>query len=223
MIENEEDKKKLACNIAKRVCNNDVIGFGSGTTSYLTAVEIGKRVLNENLMITAVPTSNEIEKVCKQYNIAISNLNDCNIDWSFDGADEVDENNNLLKGMGRAMFREKLNILSSPITYILVDKSKFVTKLGEKHPIPIEIYTDSQKIVSGELKKIGAKKIENAGMSDNNNEILHVYFENVNESLEKKIKSIPGVIESGLFYGYNVKIITNDWNINKCDNSYSWR
>ncbi len=210
MIENEEEKKELAIKIASKVKEGDVIGFGSGTTSYLTAIEIGKRVLNENMKIIAVPTSNEIEDICNKYNIKTSKLDECNIDWSFDGADEVDENNNLLKGMGRAMFREKLNILSSPLTYILVDKTKFVTNLGEKHPVPIEIYSDSKKIVSKELQKLGAIDITENGKSDNENLILHVSFKTINEKLEKEIKLIPGVIESGLFYGYNVKIVTNE-------------
>lgn len=209
MIENEEEKRKLAIKIASKVRDGETIGFGSGTTSYLTAVEIGKRVLNENLKIKAVPTSREIEDVCKQYKIEVTKLCDCNIDWAFDGADEVDENNNLLKGMGRAMFREKLNILSSPLTYILVDKTKFVKKIGEKHPVPIEVFADSKKLVSNELIKIGAKEIKYAGDSDNNNIILHVTFDEIKKSLEKEIKQIPGVIESGLFFGYNVKIITN--------------
>ena len=209
MIENEEEKRKLAIKIASKVRDGETIGFGSGTTSYLTAVEIGKRVLNENLKIKAVPTSREIEDVCNQYKIEVTKLCDCNIDWAFDGADEVDENNNLLKGMGRAMFREKLNILSSPLTYILVDKTKFVKKLGEKHPVPIEVFADSKKLVSNELIKIGAKEIKYAGDSDNNNIILHVTFDEIKKSLEKEIKQIPGVIESGLFFGYNVKIITN--------------
>ena len=208
MIENEEEKRKLAIKIASKVRDGETIGFGSGTTSYLTAVEIGKRVLNENLKIKAVPTSREIEDVCNQYKIEVTKLCDCNIDWAFDGADEVDENNNLLKGMGRAMFREKLNILSSPLTYILVDKTKFVKKLGEKHPVPIEVFADSKKLVSNELIKIGAKEIKYAGDSDNNI-ILHVTFDEIKKSLEKEIKQIPGVIESGLFFGYNVKIITN--------------
>ena len=209
MIENEEEKRKLAIKIASKVRDGETIGFGSGTTSYLTAVEIGKRVLNENLKIKAVPTSREIEDVCNQYKIEVTKLCDCNIDWAFDGADEVDENNNLLKGMGRAMFREKLNILSSPLTYILVDKTKFVKKIGEKHPVPIEVFADSKKLVSNELIKIGAKEIKYAGDSDNNNIILHVTFDEIKKSLEKEIKQIPGVIESGLFFGYNVKIITN--------------
>ena len=209
MIENEEEKRKLAIKIASKVRDGETIGFGSGTTSYLTAVEIGKRVLNENLKIKAVPTSREIEDVCKQYKIEVTKLCDCNIDWAFDGADEVDENNNLLKGMGRAMFREKLNILSSPLTYILVDETKFVKKLGEKHPVPIEVFADSKKLVSNELIKIGAKEIKYAGDSDNNNIIFHVTFDEIKKSLEKEIKQIPGVIESGLFFGYNVKIITN--------------
>ena len=209
MIENEEEKRKLAIKIASKVRDGETIGFGSGTTSYLNAEKIKKRVLNENLKIKAVPTSREIEDVCKQYKIEVTKLCDCNIDWAFDGADEVDENNNLLKGMGRAMFREKLNILSSPLTYILVDKTKFVKKLGEKHPVPIEVFADSKKLVSNELIKIGAKEIKYAGDSDNNNIILHVTFDEIKKSLEKEIKQIPGVIESGLFFGYNVKIITN--------------
>ena len=49
MIENEEEKRKLAIKIASKVRDGETIGFGSGTTSYLTAVEIGKKVLNENL------------------------------------------------------------------------------------------------------------------------------------------------------------------------------
>ena len=208
MIENEEEKRKLAIKIASKVRDGETIGFGSGTTSYLTAVKNEKRVLNENLKIKAVPTSREIEDVCKQYKIEVTKLCDCNIDWAFDGADEVDENNNLLKGMGRAMFREKLNILSSPLTYILVDKTKFVKKIGEKHPVPIEVFADSKKLVSNELIKIGAKEIKYAGDSDNNI-ILHVTFDEIKKSLEKEIKQIPGVIESGLFFGYNVKIITN--------------
>lgn len=210
MIEHEEEKRKLAIEIASKVKDGDTIGFGSGSTSLLTTIEIGRRVISENLKITAIPTSNEIANVCRQYNINVSSLSESSIDWSFDGADEVDPNNNLLKGMGRALFREKLNILSSPITYILVDKTKFVTCLGEKHPVPIEIFTDSKKLVSEKLKEIGATNIKEAAVSDNNNLILHAQFENVDYDLEKQIKLIPGVIESGLFYGYNVKVITND-------------
>ena len=198
-IENIEQKQKLANKIASKVKNNQTIGFGSGSTSYLAAIEIGKLVQKENLNITAIPTSKEIEEVCKQYGIKVGNLLENDIDWSFDGADEVDKNNSMIKGMGAAMFKEKLNMLSSPITYILVDDTKFVDELGEKHPVPIEVFPSAMKYVSNELNKIGATETVFRGMTENNNAILDTKFEKIYNQLEKKIKEIPGVIESGLF------------------------
>ena len=208
-IENIEQKQKLANKIASKVKNNQTIGFGSGSTSYLAAIEIGKLVQKENLNITAIPTSKEIEEVCKQYGIKVGNLLENDIDWSFDGADEVDKNNSMIKGMGAAMFKEKLNMLSSPITYILVDDTKFVDELGEKHPVPIEVFPSAMKYVSNELNKIGATEIVFRGMTENNNAILDTKFEKIYNQLEKKIKEIPGVIESGLFIGYSVEIVKN--------------
>ncbi len=139
-ITNREEKEALANIVAEKVRDGQTIGFGSGTTSYLTAIAIGKKVKAEKLNITAVPTSKLIEDVCKEYGIKVGNLLENSIDWSFDGADEVDPKNWLIKGKGAAMFKEKLNIVSSPKTFILVDDSKFVNKLGEKCPIPIEVF-----------------------------------------------------------------------------------
>lgn len=208
-ITNKEQKLNLAKKIADKVDNGQTIGFGSGSTSYLTAIEIGKKVKEKGLRIKAIPTSKEIEDVCKEYEIEIGNLLEDEIDWAFDGADEVDSNNNMIKGMGAAMFKEKLNMVNSPITYILVDESKFVDKLGEKHPVPVEVFPSALKYVSNELKKLGALETTFRGMTENQNSILDTKFENIDLSLEKKIKQIPGVIESGLFIGYNVEVVRN--------------
>lgn len=208
-ITNKEEKLKLAKKIAEKVKDGQVIGFGSGSTSYLAAIEIGKRVQNENLKITAIPTSEDMAKVCEDYNINIGNLTADDIDWAFDGADEVDPKGNMIKGMGAAMFKEKLNILSSPINYILVDDTKFVNNLGEKHPVPIEVFPSAMKYVSERLTNLGATSTIFRGMTENNNAILDTEFKKIDECLEEKIKMIPGVIESGLFIGYNVEVIRN--------------
>lgn len=206
-IENKEKKMVLAKKIAEKVKDGQVIGFGSGSTSYLAAIEIGKLTMEYGYKIIAIPTSKEIEEVCKKYNIEVGNLLEHDIDWCFDGADEIDPEKNMIKGMGRAMFKEKLNIVSSKKTYILVDDTKFVTKLGEKHPIPVEVFPSSMKYVSNQLTKIGASETVFRGMTENNNAILDAKFDNIDETLEKKIKQIPGVIESGLFYGYKVEVL----------------
>ena len=214
-ISNLEEKKEVAKKIADKIENGQVIGFGSGSTSYLAILEIAKRVKDEKIHITAIPTSIEIKMLCDYLEISTTTLNNEKPDWSFDGADEVDSNSWLIKGRGGAMFKEKLNIANSKMTYILVDKSKRVTKLGEKFKIPIECFPDAINYVKEELIKIGAKDIvlrkavneDGPVITENGNIILDVKFDNIEESLEKEIKSISGVIESGLFIGYNVEII----------------
>lgn len=206
-ITNYEVKLKIAKKILDNVKDGQVIGFGSGTTSYIAASEICKKVNEEKIHIVAIPTSKEIEELCKENNVEVGNLIENDIDWAFDGADEVDENKRLIKGKGAAMFKEKLNIVSSPITYILVDNTKIVKNLGENNPVPVEVFPSAMKYVSNELKKIGAVETVFRGMTENNNAILDTKFDVINNDLELKIKQIPGVIESGLFLNYKVEIV----------------
>ncbi len=207
LIDNKEEKIELAKKVLEFVKDGQTIGFGSGSTSYLTGIEIGKLVKEKGIKITAVPTSSYMFELCKEYGIETAELHYKSIDWSFDGADEVDGNNNMIKGMGAAMFKEKLNILNSKKTYILIDNSKFVNFLGENHPIPVEVFPTSEEYVSEKLRELGAVDIAFRGSTENENSILDVRFDKIDESLEKKIKAITGVIESGLFIGYDVEII----------------
>lgn len=213
-IENKEAKLELAKKLCEYVKDGDVIGFGSGTTSYITTIEIAKAIKEKNIRITAIPTSNEIKNLCIELGIPVTTLNEQTPDWCFDGADEVDSNNWLIKGKGAAMFREKLNIKNSKIAYILVDNSKFVNHLGEKNSIPVEVFPDAVNYVKNELEKMGAYDIKlrlnkdnTLAITDNGNNILDVKFEQIDMNLEEKIKTIVGVIETGLFLGYNNIVI----------------
>ena len=214
-VDNKEEKIKLAKRMAKRVKDGEVIGFGSGSTSYLTVIEISKRVKEENLKIKAIPTSNIIKKLCDELKIETVTLDEIKPDWCFDGADEIDSHNWLIKGMGAALYKEKMNMKNSNENYILVDNSKFVERLGEKHPVPIECKKDKIDSVKEEVKKLGALNIEirksntNDGylITDNGNYILHVWFDKISADLEEKILQIDGVLESGLFIGYDIIVI----------------
>lgn len=215
-VENKEQKIEVAKKIFNKVKNNDVIGFGSGTTSYIAIKLISKKIKQEKLNIKAIPTSKIIEELCNKLSIPTTTLKEQNPDWCFDGADEVDQNNNLIKGMGAALYREKLNIKASKENYILVDETKLVNKLGEKHPVPVEVEIDKIEQIQDELMKLGAyeTKIKKSNtnneellITDNGNAIIYAYFNNIKEDLENKINQINGVIENGLFIGYNVIII----------------
>lgn len=221
-IEHKEEKERLASIMAQRVKEGEIIGFGSGTTSYLTTLAIGEKVKEEGLHIKAIPTSHTIEKLCKSLDIPITSLEQEVPDWCFDGADEVDSQGNMIKGMGAAMFREKLNMVNSKENYILIDSSKRVSKLGQKHPIPIECEKRAANYVLEKVKELGAKKLEwryqeeessnqwreqTKFITDNGNYILHAWFDEIPSSLEKELKQIVGVIETGLFIGYPIHII----------------
>ena len=210
-IKNKLEKEVLARRIASKVKNGDVISFGSGTTSFLAVKEIGKKCKEEGLGIVAIPTSQQIKLLCDYLEIPTAKLGKYKIDWGFDGADEVDKNNWLIKGLGGALYKEKMNLKQTPVVYILVDKSKLVDKLGEKCSVPVECDREKIIYVENELKKIGAvkseirkqKNSEENFVSENNRYILDVKFNRIDESLEKRINEIDGVLENGLFINYN--------------------
>lgn len=207
-ITNKEQKQKLALKLAKRVNDGDVIGFGSGSTSFLAVCAIAERIKKENIKITAIPTSYEIKMLCSYFDIPTCTLQEKKPDWCFDGADEIDNNNWMIKGRGAAMFKEKLNILNASKVYILVDESKFVDKLGAKRLVPVECYPEAVNYVKEQLLKLGAKDVilrlatkkDGPVITENGNYILDTKFENIDENLETNIKAIPGVIESRFVY-----------------------
>ena len=231
-ISHKEDKIKIADLIASKVENGQVIGVGSGSTSYLALTRIAEvrtgtsfhfecypnflaEIRTERLSILAIPTSLEIRMTCAQLGIPVTSLFSHKPDWTFDGADEVDSHFNLIKGRGGAMFKEKLLISSSPQTYILVDPSKKVERLGAKFPIPIEIFPEALTYVEDKLQRLNPREIklrmgqgkDGPIITENGNMILDVWMDYIPENTESTLKSITGVLESGLFMNYKVEVL----------------
>ncbi len=214
-ITNRESKEQLARMIAMRVQEGEIIGAGSGSTVYLALLAIAERIRMENLHVTVIPASMEISMECVRLGIPQTTLWMCRPDWTFDGADEVDPDHNLIKGRGGALFKEKLLICSSNRTFILVDESKQVSFLGSRFPVPIEVFPMALPYVEREVLTIGALRTElrlakgkdGPVITENGNLILDAWFGNIHSSLEKEIKSITGVVENGLFMGYDVEVM----------------
>lgn len=212
---NREGKERVANEIAAKVKDGDVLGVGSGSTVYMALLAIAKKIKEQKLNIKAIPTSIEISMFCAKLGIPLTTLYENKPDWLFDGADEVDPNRNLIKGRGGAMFKEKLMISSSPVNYIIVDDSKMVDKLGTNFPVPIEVFPAALLYVEHELRKLGpeslalrpAKGKDGSVVTENGNLILDARFHDIQDDLEVKIKSITGVIDSGLFINYDVQIL----------------
>lgn len=214
-ITNRTSKELVAQEIAGHAKDGDIIGAGSGSTVYLTLFALAERVHQESLHIEIIPASTEISMTCIQLGIPQTTLWNKRPDWTFDGADEVDSQHNLIKGRGGAMFKEKLLIKSSSMTYIVIDKSKIVSNLGSRFPIPVEVFPGALAHVEDEIRQLGAidLSLRLAGGKDgpifteNGNFIFDVRFEKIDSDLEQKLKAITGVIESGLFIGYDVEVV----------------
>lgn len=215
-VSNREAKEEVARQIAERVQDGQVIGVGSGSTSYLAILAIAERVRKEKLKMTAVCTSTEVTMACAALGIPVGSLLQYRPDWAFDGADEVDPGRNLIKGRGGALYLEKIVIDAAPKSFILVDPSKFVKRIGEKFPIPVEVFPTALHVAERGLAALGATEVamrmatgkDGPILTEHGNLILDVRFAETPGTLERDIKAITGVIDSGLFQGRDVEILS---------------
>jgi len=206
----EKAKKNAALEAVKNVKANFVIGLGSGSTVAYAIEEIGNRIKSEGLHVSGVPTSYQAFISAVKRKIPITTLEEHPVlDLTIDGADQIDKELNLIKGMGGALTREKIVANASRKLIIIVDERKKVKVLGEnRHPVPIEVIPFAAKPVTHKIKEMGGTPDlrESRGkvgpvITDNGNVIIDADFGLVLKpaELEFKLKSIPGIVETGLF------------------------
>ena len=209
-IEIEETKKNAALEAVKHVKDNFVVGLGSGSTAAYAIEEIGNRIRNERLRILGVPTSYQAFMLAIKHRITITTLDEHpTLDVVIDGADQIDQDLNLIKGMGGALTREKIVASASRRLIIIADENKKVKILGENnHPIPIEVIPFSARLVIRKIEEMGGIPAIREGngkvgpvITDNGNMIIDARFGPVTNpaELECRLKSIVGVVETGLF------------------------
>jgi ribose 5-phosphate isomerase A len=131
------------------------------------------------------------------------------LDLTIDGADQIDEELNLIKGMGGALAQEKIVAFASKELVIVADESKKVKVLGENnHPVPVEVLPFAASIVMRKMREISGKPVLREGtgkigpvITDNGNVIIDVEFGLIRDpmKLERRLKEFPGVVETGLF------------------------
>ena len=189
-----------ACEYLKAAIDTQsIIGVGTGSTVNFFIAELGKI---KNLFKGAVSSSEASSKLLMAQGIEIFELNDVNeVLLYVDGADEVDEQNYLIKGGGGAHTREKIVAAASQEFICIVDKSKLVKKLGT-FPLPVEVLERSRSYVARELVKLGGTPILRQGfITDHGNQILDVRDLQISNpmELEQKINLIPGVVDNGIF------------------------
>ena len=201
-------KRRAAQEAVKRVHDGQIVGLGTGSTIYYALEELGRRIQTDNLQIQGVSTSNQSSQIATRFQIPLVTLNNCpSIDIAIDGADQVDPNFNLIKGMGGALTREKIVASAADTVIIVVDETKLTPCLGQHQVVPIEILPFAEQYIIRRLKKRANQIVRRIAsrsqpyITDNSNYILDVDFGEIHDpnSLEKTIKNLPGVIEVGLF------------------------
>jgi len=183
-----------------------IVGLGTGSTAAYAIRKLGERVAKENLQIRAIATSQRSEDLARELNIPIISFEEIElIDLTIDGADEVDEQLNLIKGGGGALLREKVVATSSRELIIIVDETKLVKRLGT-FPLPVEVVPFALAIVRRQLEQLDCTtslRMENDKpyVTDNGNYILDCSFGEIKltAQLHDAIKAITGVVDSGLF------------------------
>lgn len=215
-ISNYEDKLTVARNLAAGVGSGQVIGAGSGSTAFLAIHAIAERVsAGEIADVVLIPTSIEVQLTIASLGLRVGDLAAETPQWLFDGADEVDPGGNLIKGRGGALFREKVLFRATEDRRVLVDRSKHVEHLGSRFAVPVEVEPVALPVVAPELEKLFPTEIEIRKASGKDgpvitelgNLIVDCRFDGIAPDLETRIKSITGVVESGLFQGYEPTLI----------------
>jgi ribose 5-phosphate isomerase A len=195
-----------------------LIGLGSGNASWKFIEALGERVRG-GLKVEGIPASEASANLAKKVGIPLVELtSDRVIDITFDGADEVDPQLNLIKGYGHALVREKIIAVAAKRFIILVGperiEEKIVQNLGQRGKLPVEVVPFAlgycQRVLSqlglpGELLKDGEKTF----FSDNGNYILECRMSRITNpfELEKKICEIPGVVDTGFFLNMAEKVL----------------
>jgi len=167
--------------------------------------------------IIAVPTSEATAGRARELGIPLTTLaKNPRLDLVVDGADEVDPRLNLIKGLGRALLREKIVEIHAERFIVIVDETKIVKRLGAKGPLPVEIVRFEAQAHIRWLNTLGCRAelwLEEDGsevITDNGNNLVLCYFETGIQdayAFANRLQARPGIVEHGLFLDMATQVI----------------
>jgi ribose 5-phosphate isomerase A len=117
---------------ARLIQDGMMAGMGTGSTIAFLIEELARRMREEGIKFTAVPTSFQSRILCLNLGIPVRDMQDtASLDLAIDGADEVDPDLNLIKGGGASHTREKIVAAMAKEFVVVVDESKLVRPAGQ--------------------------------------------------------------------------------------------
>jgi ribose 5-phosphate isomerase A len=206
-------KKAAAVHAAQFVQSGMKVGLGTGSTAVFLVRELGRRLREEGLQISAVPTSTQTAELAREEGIEVSTLDALGkLDLTIDGTDEFDAEFNLIKGGGGALLREKVVATASERMIVIADESKEVEALGA-FPLPVEVLAfglETTKALLADslygLDVLGREVVlRDTGngpfVTDEGNHILDLHLKWIANPRQVTLilNQVPGVVENGLF------------------------
>jgi len=206
----EDAKRNAVLKAIQTIKSGWVIGLGSGSTAVYAVAEVARLIKARGFELSVVPTSYQIENLAVAHGMRIRTINEVHfVDYAIDGADQVELRSlNVVKGGGGAMLREKIVDSAARTLAIVVDERKLAQHLGDKQSIPLEVLPFAYKSAQVEITNMGgrarlreAKEKVGPVITDDGNFILDADFNRIENPvlLNRKLKMLPGVLETGLF------------------------
>jgi ribose 5-phosphate isomerase A len=212
-----ENLKRQAAELAvEKVRSGMVVGLGTGSTAVYAVRRLGALLAEGGLTdVVGIPTSEMTAREAEQWAVPLGTLDDYPIiDLAIDGADEIDPDLNLIKGLGGALLREKIVTAAAQTFIVVADERKRVERLGTQSPVPVEVIPFARRPVAAYLASLGAKVVERQSngrpfVTDEGNILLDCHFAALPEPADTAalIKARPGVVEHGLFLGMAMEAI----------------
>ena len=221
MASMEELKKAAGVRAAAMIKDGMTVSPGTGSPAAHMVNRLAERIKTEGLHVVGVSTSWSTTLQCRSLGIPLKEMGEVShLDMVIDGADEIDDQRNLIKGRGAAHLLEKIVASMTDNYVIIADSGKKVNKLGEKFAVPLEIIpgaiavvTERVKKLGGDLKvRMGAPGKDGPVISDSGNLIADAKFGIIEDAdkLARDLEHIVGIVGHGLFVGMATKVILAD-------------
>ena len=198
MTDRDADKRLAAVAAVKEVCDDMLVGLGTGSTAAHAIAALADR----RLAIEAVATSRASADLARSLGIKVRDFAEVTrIDLAIDGADAIDADLRAVKGAGGAMLREKIVAASADRMIVIADDSKQVERLGGTK-LPVEILPFGRAFVTVRLSALFQRLVERADYrTDNGNIVIdgHGWDDADPAALADALMAIPGVVGHGLF------------------------
>jgi ribose 5-phosphate isomerase A len=217
-LSQHELKRQAAERAADLVEDGMKLGLGTGSTARLVLEAIAARRRRGDLQgIVGVPTSSDTREHATVLGIPLTTIDEQpRLDLTLDGADEVDPDLDLIKGLGGALLWEKIVAAASARLVIVVDASKRVDRLGSRAPLPVEVVPFGWRTSLDVIRQVGAEPElrrhddGSAFVTDGGHYIVDCRFEGGIDrprEVERQLLACPAVVETGLFLGMTDTVI----------------